>query len=260
MATYKRRLGRIFQEDGRALIVAMDHGSQGPMRGLEKPGPVIAEVVEAGADAILTSLGVATTHIRKLERCGLIVRIDGGSGFGSDDVHVWQRYPLSDVIALGADGVACMGLIGWPCEADNLRYMGKLGAECMRTGMPLMVEVLPFSETSPGPDLAQGVIKGARIVAEFGADFVKTKYTGEPDDLQTAVESTYVPIVTLGGPKVESDLDLLTMVHEALQAGASGIAFGRNIWQHPQPGLLVQALSAVIHQSASPEQAVELLG
>ena len=259
MATYKRRLCRIFREDGRTLIVAMDHGSQGPMHGLEKPGHVLDEVVAGGADAVLTSLGVATTYSHKIEHCGLILRIDGGSGFGTEKVRVWQRYPVSAAIAIGADAAGCMGLVGWPCEADNIQYMNRLASECLQTGMPLMVEVLPLSETSPGPDLARGIAKGVRMVAEFGVDFVKTKYTGDPDTFRAAVESTYIPIVILGGPKVNSDLELLAVVHEALGAGASGVAFGRNIWQHPTPKRLVQALAAVIHDDASPEQAVKLL-
>lgn len=259
MAIYKRRLHRIFGEDSRALIVAMDHGSQGPMRGLERPGAVLDEVVAGGADAVLTSLGVATTYMGKMERCGLILRIDGGSGFGTENVRVWQRYPVSDAIGIGADGVGCMGLIGWPCEADNMQYMNRLASECLRTGMPLMVEVLPFSDTVPGPDLAGGVAKGVRVAAEFGADFVKTKYTGDPVTFRRVVESTYVPIVILGGPKVSSDLELLHVVHEALAAGASGVAFGRNIWQHRTPKKLVQALAAVLHHGARPEQAITLL-
>jgi DhnA family fructose-bisphosphate aldolase class Ia len=259
VAIYKRRLHRIFGEDGRALIVAMDHGSQGPMPGLEQPGRVLDEVVAGGADAILTSLGVATTYIRRLERCGLILRIDGGSGFGTENVRVWQRFPVSDAIHIGADAVGCMGLIGWPCEAENMQYMNQLASECLATGMPLMVEVLPFSDAVPGPDLAGGVAKGARMAAEFGADLVKTKYTGDPVTFSRVVESTYVPIVILGGPKVSSDLELLQVAHEALAAGASGVAFGRNIWQHRTPRRLVQALAAVIHHAARPEQAATLL-
>lgn len=259
MATYKRRLRHIFGADGRALIVAMDHGSQGPMPGLEKPRRVLDEVVQAGADAILTSFGIATTYVRQIERCGLIVRIDGGSGFGTEDVHVWQRYPVSDAVAIGADAVGCMGLIGWPCEAENLQYMTHLTSECLQTGMPLMVETMPFSQTVPGPDLAGGIAKGARMAAEFGADFVKTKYTGDPETFRAVVESTFVPIVILGGPKVDSDEQLLEVVHEALGAGASGVAFGRNIWQHPTPGKLVRAMAAVIHEDARPKQAAKLL-
>lgn len=259
MATYKRRQCRIFRRDGRALIVAMDHGSQGPMPGLEKPGHTLDEVLAGGADAILTSLGIATTFASKICQCGLILRIDGGVGFGSENVRVWQRYPVADAIAIGADGVACMGLVGWPCEADNIKYMNRLASECLQTGMPLMVEVLPLSDTVPGPDLAAGIAKGVRMAAEFGADFVKTKYTGDTKSFRTVVESTYVPVVILGGPTVNSDLELLTMVHEGLSAGASGVAFGRNIWQHRMPSRLVKALAAVIHDEARPEQAAKLL-
>jgi DhnA family fructose-bisphosphate aldolase class Ia len=259
MASYKRRLRRIFAEDGRALIVAMDHGSQGPMPGLERPSTILEDVVSGGADAVLTSLGVATTYMSKMERCGLILRLDGGSGFGTENVRVWQRYPVADALHIGADGVGCMGLVGWPCEADNMQYMNRLSSECLRVGMPLMVEVLPFSDTIPGPDLAGGVAKGVRMAAEFGADFVKTKYTGDPATFRRVVESTYVPIVILGGPKVSSDLELLHVVHQALAAGASGVAFGRNVWQHRTPKNLVQALAAVIHESARPERAVALL-
>lgn len=259
LATYKRRLCRILRPDRRALIVAMDHGSQGPMSGLERPGQTLDEILAGGADAVLTSLGIATTYASKIEHRGLILRIDGGTGFGSENVRVWQRYPVADAIAIGADGVACMGLVGWPCEADNFQYMNQLASECLRTGMPLMVEVLPLSETVPGPDLAGGIAKGARMAAEFGADLIKTKYTGDAETFRAVVESTYVPVVILGGPKVNSDLELLTMVHQALGAGASGVAFGRNIWQHRSPSRLVRALAAVIHDEALPEQAVGLL-
>ena len=259
MATYKRRMQSIFREDGRAVVVAMDHGSQGPMPGLENPAHLLDQVVAGGADAILTSFGIATTFASKIERCGLILRLDGGSGFGTTNVRVWQRYPVADAVAIGADAVGCMGLLGWPCEGENLRYLTQISSECLATGMPLMVETLPYSETAPGPDLAGGIIKGARIAAEFGADFVKTKYSGDPAAFRRAVDGTYVPILMLGGPKVDSDLELLTMVKDVLDAGAAGVAMGRNIWQHAHPDRIVRALVAVVHEDAAPEEAVRWL-
>jgi DhnA family fructose-bisphosphate aldolase class Ia len=259
MATYKRRMARIFGADGRALIVAMDHASQGPMAGLERPGLLMEQVVAAGADGILTSLGIATSYARQTERCGLILRLDGGSGFGDGSPQVWQRYPVSDAVAIGADAVGCMGLIGWPCEAENIRYMNHVASECLALGVPLMVEVLPFSDAAPGPDLTSGLAKGVRIAAEFGADFIKTKYTGDPRTFEKVIAATYVPVVILGGPRVDSNVELLATVGDALSAGAAGIAIGRNIWQDPAPGRLVQALRAVIHEGLGPQQAAEYL-
>ncbi|MCX6028898.1 MAG: deoxyribose-phosphate aldolase, partial [Chloroflexi bacterium] len=73
-----RRLNRILANDGKALIVAMDHGAiQGP-KGLERPGEVIRQVAAGGADAILTSYGVARVFSKELARLGLIIRTDGG--------------------------------------------------------------------------------------------------------------------------------------------------------------------------------------
>ena len=77
--TTTRRLNHIFQPDGKALIVALDHGLiDGPAKGLENPAPVLAQIVAGGADAILTSYGVATRFARELAPLGLILRLDGG--------------------------------------------------------------------------------------------------------------------------------------------------------------------------------------
>ena len=62
---HNRRLEHIFRANGRALIVAMDHGLlDGPKRGLENAGETIQKVIEGGADAILTSYGVGTGRVR----------------------------------------------------------------------------------------------------------------------------------------------------------------------------------------------------
>ncbi|HFD40877.1 MAG TPA: deoxyribose-phosphate aldolase, partial [Anaerolineae bacterium] len=75
-----RRLYRIFREDGRALIVALDHGLlDGPCPGLENPARTIAQVVAGGADAVLTSYGIARRFARELAPVGLILRADGGA-------------------------------------------------------------------------------------------------------------------------------------------------------------------------------------
>jgi DhnA family fructose-bisphosphate aldolase class Ia len=187
------------------------------------------------------------------------LRVDGGSGFGTPNVSVWQRYPVADATNLGVDAVGCMGLPGWPCEASNIQYMNHLASECMATGMPLMVEVMPYGEALPDAELVNALAKGVRVFAEFGADFIKTPYTGNRDSFRRVLDGTYVPVVILGGPKSSSDLDLLIMTFEALTAGAVGVAFGRNIWQHRTPGKLVQALRAVVHDGAKPEQAARLL-
>ncbi|MER3404176.1 MAG: hypothetical protein C4289_02540, partial [Chloroflexota bacterium] len=72
----KRRMAHIFQPDGRALIVALDHTRSGPAPGLEQPGETIARVAAGGADAILTTYGIARHFWHRLGNRGLIVGTD----------------------------------------------------------------------------------------------------------------------------------------------------------------------------------------
>jgi DhnA family fructose-bisphosphate aldolase class Ia len=73
------------------------------------------------------------------------------------------------------------------------------------------------------------------------------------------VKGVFKPIVVLGGTKSDNPVDLLKMVKEAIDLGASGVAIGRNIWGYPKPGKITAALSNIIHNGASIEEAVEVL-
>jgi DhnA family fructose-bisphosphate aldolase class Ia len=46
------------------------------------------------------------------------------------------------------------------------------------------------------------------------------------------------------------------MVDQCLSAGAEGVIFGRNVWQHPRPEAVLAALAAMAHEGASVEQAL----
>jgi len=62
-----------------------------------------------------------------------------------------------------------------------------------------------------------------------------------------------------GGPKCETDLDTLKMIHGALQSGAQGIVMGRNIWQSPYPAALLNAAWYLIHKNCTVVEAQEIL-
>ncbi|HHW28670.1 MAG TPA: fructose-bisphosphate aldolase, partial [Syntrophomonadaceae bacterium] len=68
-----------------------------------------------------------------------------------------------------------------------------------------------------------------------------------------------VPIMIAGGPKCETDLDTLKMIHGALQSGAQGIVMGRNIWQSPHPAALLNAAWQLIHRNCSVQEAQDIL-
>ena len=81
----------------------------------------------------------------------------------------------------------------------------------------------------------------------MGADYVKTLYTGDPESMQRAVEGATVPVVILGGDRTADAEALLRQVRDALAAGVSGVAFGRNIWSHPDPAAITRRLLEAVH-------------
>jgi DhnA family fructose-bisphosphate aldolase class Ia len=99
----------------------------------------------------------------------------------------------------------------------------------------------------------------ARVGAELGADIVKVVYTGSVESFTQVVQGCPVPVVIAGGAKMNSDEDIFKMVEDALQAGAAGVSIGRNAFQHKNPTKMVQALSKMVHNAASIEEAVTIL-
>jgi DhnA family fructose-bisphosphate aldolase class Ia len=55
------------------------------------------------------------------------------------------------------------------------------------------------------------------------------------------------------------DASLFKMVENAIKAGASGIAIGRNVWQHPNPPAVARSLAAIVHEEASALEALALM-
>jgi DhnA family fructose-bisphosphate aldolase class Ia len=98
-----------------------------------------------------------------------------------------------------------------------------------------------------------------RVASEEGADVIKTWYTGDPESFRRVLDYSLVPVVVAGGPRADSERDVLEMVRGAMDAGAAGVAMGRKIWQSRDPVGLVRAVSAVIRQGASVDGAMGLL-
>ena len=91
-----------------------------------------------------------------------------------------------------------------------------------------------------------------RIGAESGADIVKSVYTGDLDSFRSVIKSCPVPVVVAGGPKTKTDKDLLHMCSDAMKAGAKGVTFGRNIFQHGNPPKIVRLLYEIIIEGKDP--------
>src|SRR5438552_8980882 len=94
------------------------------------------------------------------------------------------------------------------------------------------------------------------IAPEFVALFVKEWYA---EDFSKVVESCPMPLVVAGGPKLETELDALELAYDAIQDGAKGVDMGRNIWQSTNPAGMIRGIRAVVHDRATPKEALDLV-
>ncbi len=226
------RINRIFSNDKKAVVIAMDHGLPGmsPLGNLLNPGELIDQIAAGGADTVLTTPGIAANFSDHFKQLGLIVRLDGAATtLGKDFSEMRLISSVEDALRLGADAVAVMGFCGTPDEKDSLATLGKVAAECRLLGIPLLAEMLPLG-FGADPTIDQ-ISLAARIGAEMGADIVKTKYQGPPDLYQKVTEECFVPILILGGSAKASQNAVLDEVRDAVNVGVAGVAMGRNIWQ-----------------------------
>ncbi len=251
---FTRRLRRIFHPDGSTLIVAFDHGlTEGPAKGMENPAGVLASFAANGADAILTSYGIASRFANEIAGLGLILRLDVGASKMGKMGPGSQYFSVEDALRIGADAVAVSAFPGTPEEKETMRTLAQVIMEAHKWGLPVMAELQPGGfDAGPEFNTPETISLCARIAAEFGADWVKVPYT---PDFQRVVQTCYVPAVMLGGVKLNDQRRLFETAWGAKQAGAAGLAIGRNIFQADDPAAVVKALSAVLHQGAGVDQA-----
>jgi len=252
------RLGRIMRK-GKMLCIPMDHGiSNGPIEGLEDPRKTIYGCESSGLTSVIINKGIIKA-MPKPTRVGVLVHFSSSTSLSGSPNRKMLTGSVEEAVRLGADGVSLHINIGGSEEPEMLEQLGMTAEQCHRWGMPLLAMMYPRGENVKNPHDPDTVAHVARIGAECGADIVKTVYTGDVDSFSRIVKSTPVPIVVAGGPKTETDLELLAMTEEIMSAGAKGITYGRNVFAHKNPQKMTQALAAVIFGKIPAKEAVKKL-
>jgi len=258
------RLERITNRDsGNIVIIPMDHGiSIGPVKGLVNLASMVNKVAAGGANAVLMQKGMVPHGHRGYGRdIGLIIHMSASTSLGPDPNDKVLVCSVEEALKVGADSVSVHINVGSETEANQLQKLGNVAERCTYWGMPLLAMMYPRGAKVEDQYDAEVVAHAARVGAELGADMIKTNYTGDPDTFKTVVESCPVPVIIAGGPKVDTDEELLTMVSDAISVGGKGVAIGRNVFQHDSPTKIVRAIAAVVHEKASVSEALtELKG
>jgi fructose-bisphosphate aldolase / 2-amino-3,7-dideoxy-D-threo-hept-6-ulosonate synthase len=249
------RLNRILK-NGKMLCIPMDHGiSNGPIQGLEDIHTVIYKCQNAGLTCILVNKGIIKSLPRPLN-IGLIAHLSGSTSLGPAPNRKMLLGSVEDAIRLGADAVSVHINIGAKEEPEMLYKLGLISDKCNEWSIPLVAMMYPRGENIKNQYDPEIVAHTARIGAEAGADIIKSVYTGDISSFKRVIKSCPVPIVIAGGPKANTDKEIIEMCFGAMEAGAIGVTFGRNIFQHKNPPAVVHALKSIILDGETTKEAL----
>lgn len=258
----KIRLERIInRHTGRTVIAPMDHGvSDGPMKGIINIDKTVESISQGGADAILMHKGIVEQGHRGYGKdIGLIVHLSASTSLAPNPNSKVIVTSVEKAIQLGADAVSVHVNLGSETESDMLQELGEISETCSYWGIPLLAMMYPRGQKVENEHDVELVKHAARVGSELGVDIVKTNYTGDPDSFKEVVDGALVPVVIAGGPKVDTNEELLKMVKDSIEVGGAGVAFGRNLFQAENPGKITRAISEVVHNDLEINEALKFL-
>ena len=249
----KDRLSRIFRpETGKTVMLAFDHGYiMGATAGLERLDLAI-DPLAPYADALMATRGALRSCIQPIHNKPVILRSSAGSTVLKDDLsHEVIGVDIDDAVRINASCLAVQVFVGADGECSSLHNMVQSINAGARFGIPTL------GVTAVGKEMertSRYFMLATRVIAELGAHIVKTYYC---DDFEKVVAACPVPIVVAGGKKV-SEMEALTLAYNAIQSGAAGVDMGRNVFQSDNPVGMIKAISGVVHDKLTPQQALDL--
>ncbi|MCC6796926.1 MAG: hypothetical protein IT366_17540 [Candidatus Hydrogenedentes bacterium] len=259
----KRLLGQ-----GRSVIVAVDHGLfDGPIPGMEVL-PETVRRINPVVDAVLVSPGMlrhCSSVFAGYRRPLALVRLNWNTVY----CFSWNYKRAKSVDGASVEAALREGmdiaLVSLTLQtgdeerdAQNVALFSRLTEECHQLGIPVMGEYFPTGHLDMNADeLHENVYMGSRIIAELGADCIKTFNTKRFSEV---VNTCAVPVFGLGAEKLPTQLDALRLAERIIGAGAAGVVFGRNAIQVPDPIAFQSALCRVVRDGLSPAAVADGLG
>ncbi len=261
----RTRLHRLLYEhgpgNGKMLVLPIDQGLEhGPADFFANPDgkfPAFQYQLarDGGYSAIALHIGLAAKyHEQYAGEVPLILKINGKTNIPPDaEAFSPLTASVEDAVRLGADAVGYTLFVGSPMQDEDIAQLAEVRSECDLLGIPLIVWAYPRGEAverKGGRDSFYAIDYAARVAQELGADVVKVNFpeidpkrdkdAPEPysaleitaqEALRQIVQSTGKTFVLVSGGSRTGDQELLQKAQAAMAAGATGLIFGRNMWQ-----------------------------
>ena len=246
---------------GRGMLLAYDQGLEhGPSKDFNEKSvdpKYILQIADKGKfTGIIFQKGVAEKYYDG--KRPLIIKVNGKTSLPKGEPIASQICSVKQAKSLGAKAVGYTIYLGSAHENLMLNEFGRIQQEAHELGLAAIAWIYPRGESVTNDTAPEIVAYAARAGLEAGADAVKIKYTGDSESFKWAVRSAGAARVFMsGGPKAPTDEAFLTQVKGAIDAGASGLAVGRNVWQHERPLEMAAALREIIMNGQSVETALK---
>lgn len=238
----------VIERNGRVLLLAYDQGFEhGPTDFNEKsvdPNFIVKLAGLGMYTGVVFQEGVAAKYYsagQGLSGSGaqlppLVVKLNGKTSFQEGEPVSLQLCTVDKAIELGAKGIGYTIYVGSQHEEQMMAEFSRIEDEAHKKGLIVIAWMYPRGNKVAGREHDKDVLAyAARLGLELNADYVKTFYTGDPESFRWVVKSAGKTKVLLSGGKKMEWPEVEAEIKGALEAGAAGVAIGRNVWQADNP-------------------------
>lgn len=229
------------------LFLAQDQGLEhGPqeLKGKTLDPNYIFNIAEKGEiDAFICQKGLAEKYSDSY-KVNTIIKLNGKNLLGpKDDPYSPTTCSVKKAVDIGAKAVGFTLYPGSKHQDVLVKEFRKIQEEAHDYGLPVTTWMYPRGSTIKNDTSKEVLSYSARIGLELGADMLKMKYNGKPEDMKYQVQcGGKAKMLMAGGPKAKSSKEFLKQIDEVNKANASGFAIGRNIWLHEDPIAMSKAI------------------
>ena len=259
------RLHRMMYEHGpgkgKLLILPIDQGLEhGPVDFFPNPPSADPEfqfkfAVKGGYSGIALHLGLAEKYAPKYAgKIPIVLKINGKTRIPPANEPVSPMTgSVEDAVRIGADAIGYTLYVGSPNQHTDFTQFRKVKADAERYGIPIIMWAYPRGEAidkKGGRNSLFAVDYAARVADELGADIVKLNVpVDDPktrssqrapydklelsyeDSVSKVVKSAGKCLVLFSGGGMISDEEVIRRAKVCVEQGATGLIFGRNLWQ-----------------------------
>jgi fructose-bisphosphate aldolase, class I len=244
--------------NGTALFLPYDQGLEhGPRDFFANPPAadpryVFRLAIECGFNGIAMQIGLAEKFGWEFAgQIPLIVKLNGKTEIPPDDNALSPvNATIEDAVRLGAEAVGYTLYVGSPMQTADFTQLREVREAATRFGMPLIVWAYPRGSAMSakgGVNSLYAVDYAARVASELGADIVKLNFPqpGQTTGVREEYTKSFTPqeamsqvvssagrsLVIVSGGSMSNDDDVFDKARMSMDAGATGLIFGRNVWQ-----------------------------